>query len=135
MQKTILLNTTNDVVPTLEEMEQLFSKLPEGKYVWFRYGGNLEKWALWFAPNLMTGKAKIGEVEGGWHHIATMRKPHRGFEFWGSECGNFAFKLRADFNDEPEPVTDLMRDAVMNSFKRLIEQGTEQGFMKFMWPQ
>jgi hypothetical protein len=111
-------------LPTKEEIEQLFSKLPEGKYAWFEcVAGSEDKWALWFAPTLMTGKAKVGEEGGGWHRCVGVRlhkSHHLKFEFWQNDCGNLAFKMA---KGESDIVDDILRNAVMALFRRLIEKG------------
>lgn len=117
-------------VPTREEIERLFSKLPEGKYVWFVPAGNDDKWACWIAPFLMAGKTKISEedgwkeIEGGWHCIASSSL---GVEFWGSDCGNLAWKMPPKIKDWPDMLDEksyeLVCDAVMKGFKQIIEKG------------
>ena len=124
-------------VPSREEIERLFSKLPEGKYVWFVPAGNDNKWACWVAPFLMAGKAKVSEedgwkgIEGGWHLIASSH--HFGVEFWGSNCGNFAWKMPPKIKDWPDMLEgksyELVCECVMKGFKEIIEKG----LIKFMW--
>jgi hypothetical protein len=115
-------------VPSREEIERLFSKLPEGKYVWFVPAGNDNKWACWVAPFLMAGKAKVSEdgwkgIEGGWHCIA--RHP-LGVEFWGSDCGNLAWKMPPKIKDWPDTLDEksyeLVCDTVMKGLKQIIEK-------------
>src|SRR5262249_49100744 len=117
-------------VPTREEIERLFSKLPEGKYVWFVPAGNDDKWACWIDQVLMAGKAKVSEedgwkgIEGGWHCIASSSL---GVEFWGSDCGNLAWKTPPKIKDWPDMLEgksyELVCEGVMKGFKQLIENG------------
>ena len=125
-EERVRVITNGGDVPTIEEIERLFSKLPQGKYLWFRYAGNQDKGAFWFAPTLMTGKAKVSE-ENEWGHITTVRlhKSHPlGFEFWVSDCGNFAVKMTDEIKeDKSDPVSEKLCDATMTIFKRIIDKG------------